>query len=146
MTPPSAEPREKRLSIGGRRLIFALVALFVLLIVLASWAPDSQMTKLPWIPGWIAQLADRAPNLRTAVPFMPLAGLLFLGLSAVGLKRPLLSTLTICGVILCLSEFGQTFLPNRTVDWKDLLWGTVGILLGVTAAKLLGYYRRKFLA
>ncbi|MBK1856545.1 VanZ family protein [Verrucomicrobiaceae bacterium 5K15] len=146
MAPAFRELRDKWASKWWTCLFLASVVFFVLLIVLASWAPHSQMSKLAWMPGWIAKLADREPNIRTAVPFMPLAGLLFMALSTIQIQRPLRITLTICGFILCVTEFGQAFLPQRTVDWKDLLWGTVGILLGTAGAKILIYWRKKYSA
>tara|TARA_B110000908_G_scaffold140128_1_gene167111 strand:- start:3816 stop:4247 length:432 start_codon:yes stop_codon:yes gene_type:complete len=117
-------------------LSFALAGVFVIVIVAASWAPESQMTKIKWIPGWIAELADREPNIRTAIPFIPLAFFLFLGLSTRSKKHPLVSTVMICAFCLCLAELGQNLLPDRTTDVKDLIWGAAGILVGIVLAKL----------
>lgn len=142
----STELRQKRTSRWWTSLLLALASFVMLLIVLASWASDSEMSKLAWMPGWIAKLADSEPNIRTAVPFMPLAGLLCMALFSIQIQRPLRITLTICGFILCVTEFGQAFLPQRTVDWKDLLWGTVGVLLGTAGAKILIYWRKKYSA
>jgi glycopeptide antibiotics resistance protein len=94
------------------------------------------MTKIKWIPGWIAELADREPNIRTAIPFIPLAFFLFLGLSTRSKKHPLVSTVMICAFCLCLAELGQNLLPDRTTDVKDLIWGAAGILVGIVLAKL----------
>ena len=48
-------------------------------ILALSWAADSRMAMLPWIPGWLAGWADSGgamQALRTAVP-MVMAGILF---------------------------------------------------------------------
>jgi hypothetical protein len=104
------------------------------LVLMVSWAPASQMSKLTWIPKWVGGLADRDPNFRTAVQFVPLAFFLFLGFSGTGLKWPLLWSVLVSGLCLGLSEFGQRFLPMRTADVKDLIWGTVGIAGGTLLA------------
>lgn len=85
----------------------ALAGVVVVLIFAASWAPESQMTKLRWMPEWAARFADRDPNIRTAVPFIPLAFLLVLGFSWSRLKWPLVGSGTVCGLCLVLSEMGD---------------------------------------
>ena len=92
------------------------------------------MTALGWVPTWLAALADRDPNLRTAVPFIPLAFLLMQGFAWRGWKWPALGSVLVSGVCLGLSELGQVFLPFRTADVADLLWGGAGILVGVGIA------------
>ena len=111
-----------------------MALLLILLILAASWSPDSRMTALRWVPGWAAEWADRDPNLRTAVPFIPLAFLLMRGFAWRGWKWPALWSVGVCGVCLGLSELGQVFLPSRTADVADLIWGGAGILVGVLAA------------
>lgn len=120
---------------------FALAGVIVLLIMVASWAPQSQMTKLSWIPGWVAHLADREPNIRTAVPFIPLAFLLFHGLVVRRAYHPLVGSVVTCTLLLFLAELGQDFLPHRTADVKDLMWGAAGIVLGIVLAQLRKYIR-----
>ncbi|MCF7676100.1 MAG: VanZ family protein [Akkermansiaceae bacterium] len=115
-------------------ILFALSGAFIVMIMAASWAPDSQMTKLRWIPGWAARLADRDPNIRTAIPFIPLAFLLVRGFVWRGVKWPLGWAVLVSGVCLGLSELGQRFLPHRTADVNDLMWGGAGIALGTVLA------------
>ncbi|MCX6868824.1 MAG: VanZ family protein [Verrucomicrobia bacterium] len=129
----SAQPHSTK----ARSFVFLVpAAVLMLLILAASWAPDSRMTQLGWVPRWVAILADRFPNIRTAVPFIPLAFLLVCGLRIRGSKRPLAWTLMLSLACLCLAEFGQIFLPGRTADGWDLLWGGGGVLLGTGAAWL----------
>ena len=106
----------------------------MVLILVASWSPDSKMTALRWVPGQLAIWADRDPNIRTAVPFVPLAFVLVYSFAKCNLKRPAVWAVGGCGVLLGLSEFGQTYLPHRTADVKDLIWGLAGIALGAVAA------------
>ena len=116
--------------------LWAMALLLVLLILAASWTPDSRMTALRWVPGWLAEWADRDPNHRTAIPFIPLAFLLMRGFAWRGLKWPALGSVLVCGVCLGLSELGQVFLPSRTADVRDLLWGGAGIAVGMMLAWL----------
>ena len=129
---PAAEldrSRDRR----GIVLLF-LSGILVVLVAAASWAPDSRMSELRWLPGWIARLADRDPNIRTAVPFIPLAFLLMRGFTSCGLKWPVVGSLLVCGICLGLTELGQVILPAWTADVADLMWGGAGILFGVLAA------------
>ena len=75
---------EKRPLKWRATLAFALAGVFVILIMAASWAAESQMAKLEWLPRWAGTLADRDPNIRTAVPFIPLSFLLVNGLWRLG--------------------------------------------------------------
>lgn len=112
----------------------ALSAVLVVLILAASWAPDSKMTELRWLPRWITALADRGPNIRTAAPFIPLAFLLVHGLACSGFKRPKTWALGLCLACVILAESGQLFLPGRHCDGWDVLWGGVGAILGIGIA------------
>jgi hypothetical protein len=114
----------------------------MVLILAASWAPDSRMTALSWVPGWLGAWADRDPNIRTAIPFIPLTFLLVRGLATSNLKWPLAWAVLVSGVCLGFSELGQVFLPLRTADVRDLLWGGAGILGGAVFTWVAGHWRR----
>lgn len=116
--------------------LFVMAGGLLVMILSASWAPDSRMTELRWVPKWLAALADQDPNIRTAVPFIPLAFLLVVGFTVKECRWPLVWTLSVCGVCLGLSELGQVLLPGRTADGCDLLWGGVGIAVGTGLALL----------
>lgn len=130
---PEARPGTKWPGI----IVLSLSAVLVALILAASWSADSRMTTLRWLPGWAAQWADRDPNFRTAIPFIPLAFLLLRGFAWRGWKSPLLGAALVCGGCLGLSELGQVFLPARTADVADLLWGAAGIASGLFLASAL---------
>ena len=124
-------------SAPARSWVFlALAAALMVLILAASWASDSRMTQLGWVPRWVAELADRDPNIRTAIPFIPLAFLLVHGFACRGIKRPLMLSLVLCLVCVGVAELGQAFLPGRTGDVRDVLWGGAGGVTGIAAAWL----------
>ena len=135
---------EKRPSKWRPAMLLTLSGVLIALILAVSRAPESQMTQLSWLPGWLANLADRDPNIRTAVPFVPLTFLLSLGLRKCRVKRALLWSVTVCGLCLVLSELGQRFIPHRTADVKDLLWGGGGIALGTALVWAAGAAERRF--
>ncbi len=120
--------------------LWAMASLLIVLIFIASWAPDSRMAAQPWVPGWLAKWADRSPNIRTAVPFIPLAFLLTWGFKWRGIKYPALGSLLMCGACLGLAELGQLFLPARTADVADLWWGAAGIAAGLGCAWVLRWW------
>lgn len=121
---------------------FVLAGVLMGLIVLASWAADSRMTALRWVPGWMAAWADRDPNIRTAIPFIPLSFLLVQGFAWRGYRWPLGWSVILCCVCLGLSELGQVFLPHRTADMADLMWGGIGILVGAVLAWGMSHWRK----
>ena len=123
-------------------MFFALAAILILLILAASWAADSRMTQLRWLPGWAGALADRDPNLRTAIPFIPLAFLLAHGFGWCRAKWPVAWSIMICGFCLGASELGQNFLASRTADATDLMWGGIGISIGAGLAGISSHWRR----
>jgi VanZ family protein len=119
-----------------------MALLLILLILAASWSPDSRMTALLWVPGWLAALADRDPNFRTALPFIPLAFLLAWGFAWRGWKWPVMGSMLVSGACLGAAELGQLFLPARTADVADLMWGAAGIAVGLVLACVARWQRR----
>ena len=143
ITTPDPTAAEKRSAKWRAVACLVFAGVVVVLIFAASWAPESQMTKLRWMPEWAARFADRDPNIRTAVPFIPLAFLLVLGFQGSKLKWPHVWAVTVGGLCLVLSELGQRFLPQRTADVKDLLWGGLGIVVGTVIAAALRIFNFK---
>ena len=133
MQAPAAKPSVSARAWG----LLASAVLLMVLILAASWAADSRMTEQRWLPRWVAFLADRDPNIRTAVPFVLLAFLLAKGFSRCGFKRPLIGAMVVCLACVGVAEFGQAFLPGRTADVWDVLWGGAGCLMGMGAARIM---------
>ena len=139
---PPQHSEQKRYPNRRGLAFFVLSGVLVILITIASWVSDSRMTALRWVPGWMGDWADRDPNIRTAIPFIPLAFLLTQGFASCKLKRPLVWSVILSSACLGLSEFGQIFLPNRTADVRDLVWGGTGILMGTGMAWVTSHWRR----
>ena len=133
---PVEDKRRKFLRHAVGIFCIILSGVLLALTLVASWAPESQMEKLRWIPDWLAAFADRDPDFRTAIPFIPLMFFLVSGFYRIRVKRPIVWSVAVGGLCLCLAEFGQRFLPHRTADVKDLLWGGVGIVVGLMVGSL----------
>ena len=100
--------------------------------VLFQLIPDPALNDVSWLPRWLAGWADRFGNLRTAVPFL-LLGLL----GGYRLRKTQYPPRTWWGVwgallaLVTLVEVGQSFLPLRHCDWRDIAWGSVGAAAGM---------------
>ena len=132
---------QETLGQAGRRILrwslwLSSLALGVLVLVL-SWATDSRMRLIRWLPAWLSAWADAGgerETMRTAFPLF-LAGVVF-SLSFRGSGRrcwPLLGMLSCAGLVLA-AEGGQLFLENRAADWADVGWGMAGAASGVGIA------------
>ena len=139
---PPQNSEQKRYPNRRGLAFFVLSGVLVILITIASWVSDSRMTGLRWVPGWMGDWADRDPNIRTAIPFIPLAFLLTQGFAWRGHQWPVAWSVILCGACLGLSEIGQIFLPHRTADMADLMWGGIGILVGAVLAWGMSHWRR----
>ena len=112
-------------------VIFLVIAIILLFATLsASWTAQSKMSHVPWIPSLVGEWADRDPNLRTAIPFVGLAFFVTVALHCFGRWWSLIFALLVSLVVLAAAEVGQLYLPDRTADWKDIGWGSLGALIG----------------
>lgn len=109
-----------------RWVLIALGSIAVAAVAFFSWRSSPHLAEIRWLPPFLGAWADAHPNLRTALPFAGLAGLSGLLLSS---RLPRLCWLFAWVLLLCLTEFGQMLLPQRTFDWEDLAWGAAGLLL-----------------
>lgn len=128
---------------GRSWLIWIPALLLVALILGASWVPESQMVRQSWIPGWLGNWADRSPNLRTLVPFVPLAFLFYRGSLGCQVGHPVIWSVAASLICLTLAELGQFWLPGRTPDLADFGWGSLGIVLGLFFGWVLGHLFQK---
>jgi VanZ family protein len=92
------------------------------------------MALLSWIPEGLARWADENPNFRTSLPLLGLAFFLCLGFSLGRIKWPITFGASISLLTLIIAESGQVFLPHRSCDWKDMVWGILGVILGIIFA------------
>ncbi|CAA6696205.1 MULTISPECIES: hypothetical protein [unclassified Lentimonas] len=119
------------------RISFAFI-FGCLLISYLSLRSSPILMEINWIPNWLSQWADANGNgeRRTSVPFFALSGYLTLeAMFAFKECRALpwmiwaLAAYALFG-LLCLTEFIQIWLPERTASWADIGWGTLGIAGG----------------
>ncbi len=108
------------------------IACLVAAIFYLSWIPDPRMTALAWMPASVGRWADGYGQLRTAIPFAILGGIL--GLVLAFRRSPFLSwvvvLIALTGVV-ALAELGQFFRPNRVADLWDVFWGIAGAAVGL---------------
>ena len=105
-----------------------------------DWSSDvcssDLLVKLGWIPGPVAEWADRNPTLRTAVPFAILGALVGLPLQSARARAIGLGAVVL---LLLATEGAQAGIPKRVFDLADLLWGLCGIAIGAVIAVLVRY-------
>ncbi|MDQ6755979.1 MAG: VanZ family protein [Bacteroidota bacterium] len=120
---------------------FALIGIVIYIIFYLSWKPQPQISSVWFIPQWLGAWADAKNNdtIRTAVPF------LFLGIaSGACLLYSRLSAIywiifAICCIFIAfIAETGQLFLPHRSFDFKDILWGAAGSTAGLAITFIVG--------
>lgn len=133
--------QKKATNITFKLIFFFLFTIGSLLVFYLSWKTNPNVGELSYVPAWLAHWADEVHNnrMRTAVPFVFL-GLLY-GIYLVLLKIPnlkswLLGWVLLSGIVL-LAEWGQYFLPSRSPDFKDVLWGIFGAAAGLGLMYLL---------
>lgn len=90
------------------------------------------MAALSWMPAWLGKWADNYGQLRTAIPFVGLGGILGLVLS---LRRASIfswvGTFLALAALVALAELGQVFRPGRVADLWDIFWGIAGAAVGL---------------
>ncbi|MDQ8195922.1 hypothetical protein QEH59_15920 [Coraliomargarita sp. SDUM461004] len=133
-------------NLGRYWLVLQFVALSVLfgLIIYLSLRSSPSMGELAWLPGPIADWADRNGDLRTLVPYALAATLWCWCLRCYYLHKPAVQMASevrlCCGyllggfvllVLLLGTELWQVFLPERHPALGDLFWGSVGIVGGL---------------
>jgi glycosyltransferase involved in cell wall biosynthesis len=131
--------------LSQRAAMLLLLALSLLMaggVLFASWLPESKLSELDWLPDWAGRIADFHPNLRTAIPFVPLAMVLGGVFARAGMRRPEGMALLACLACVGLAEAGQFFLPNRTADWRDVACGALGALVGIAVRQIPGFRRK----
>ena len=113
------------------------------MVLVLSWASDSRIALVKWVPGWLAGWADSGrvmATMRTGIP-LAVAGFLFsLAWRVSGWKHWIVGGIGLALGLVLAAEAGQWFLPARTAHWADVLWGAVGAVGGALVAGVA--YRR----
>lgn len=119
----------------GLLWVGSIVAAFLVLAL--SWAPDSRMQMLNWMPNWLARWADSGgvvSTMRTGVPLVAVGLLLSLACRGSGVTRWCLSGIGLALVLVLVAECGQHFRSGRSPNLGDVIWGGTGALVGGLAA------------
>ncbi|WP_072865831.1 VanZ family protein [Arenibacter palladensis] len=137
----------KELFINKVKLLgLLLFVLGVFIIFYLSWKSNPNVGELSFVPDWLADWTDKERNSRrrTAVPFIGLGILLGAYLSYK--KRISLGSWffvwIVLGIIVSVAEMGQYFLPSRSPDMKDVIWGVVGSSVGLGTTFLISLFIR----
>lgn len=120
----------------------ALLLIGTAIVFYLSWLPKPDIGRLPYFPGWLGKWIDANGNLRTAVPFVFLGGMMEIGFyKKIKAPKRLLFILSVLFLIVSAAEIGQLFIPGRHFDWIDIAWGTAGSIAGIMIAALFLTYK-----
>ena len=120
----------------------------VFMIFFLSWKTDPNLKELPFIPEWLSDWTDNVHNdrRRTGVPFVGLG--LLAGMYLIYIQRTKLFywglVWIVLGLVVVIAEAVQYFLPSRSMDIKDILWGWVGSLIGLGLPFVVWYVNKIF--
>jgi glycopeptide antibiotics resistance protein len=94
-----------------------------------SWLPNPSFSNQSYLPQWLIHWTDEYGRLRTAVPFLVIGFVfqyLFKPTTFFTLSGFLLSLL-----IVFIAEVFQFLLPNRHPDFFDIVFASIGSMLGM---------------
>jgi VanZ family protein len=118
-------------------LLYFLLAVGVVLACYLSWIPQPDLSKIRYMPAWLGRWTNTHDTLRTAIP------LVFIGfLSGVLMEmkmyplRQWFYVWLLLTFLICLIEFVQLFLTRRVFDWRDIVWGSSGAIIGLATSLL----------
>ena len=122
---PSIRPGN-RIKIGGVRIWrFVPLALIGGLVAFFALRPSSNPADLPWMPTWLAWGGDQADAWRNVGAYflLTLAAL-------IALPDQKVPVLVLLGLLVPGLEALQGFLPDRWLEWTDILLGWAGVAAG----------------
>lgn len=99
-------------------LVGGLVGFFAL-------RPSSNPADLPWLPSWLGWGGDSADAWRNMGAYFLLTVAAWIALPAQRVLVLLILALLVPGL-----ELLQEFLPDRWLEWTDVLWGWAGVAVG----------------
>jgi len=112
---------------------------YVLLLTGVSLSPSDDALARP-LAGWDALLT---PTIQNALHIPAYAILVVLSLASLGVSRRgaapkrIITIAALCCVYGAFLEALQSLVPGRTPSWADIVWNTVGALLGAGLWSLL---------
>lgn len=139
----------------GKILVRAAIFCCVCAIFYYSWLPHSNLSSEHYLPQWLLLWANEYGNIRTGVPFVFfgfLSNALYVSKGIRGRtlskKISLQSYFKILGIsmaLVAIAELGQFFIPDRSPDFKDVIYGIIGAQIGFLLHLLiLKFYKSLF--
>lgn len=123
-------------------IIWLVVCFCIGSVFYYSWLPNPDFTNEHYLPSWLVNWTNIYVNLRTAVPFFLLGFLLSTQNISKSLNNNSSSklicsegfykTLGVSILLVFTVELGQFFLPNRSPDLWDVMYGIIGAISGFT--------------
>ncbi len=116
-----------------KKLFLFLVLLGVAGVFILSWVPQPRLENYWFVPKFIGGWADAGANmnLRTAVPFVFISGLIGLWLISKSKSFKFWLYAWVFNVaVVTIAELGQLFSAHRSCDLGDILWGAAGAFVG----------------
>lgn len=107
-----------------RFLRFIPFLFFLGLIVFFGLRTSANLWELPWLPRWLVQGGEEPDAMRnTGAYFILTFSVLF------AFRRPRWLILSLCGCLVLGVEATQNILPERWLQWTDILYGLLGVTL-----------------
>ncbi|WP_281224932.1 VanZ family protein [Flavobacterium aquiphilum] len=119
-------------------ILLIFISLVLLFIFYYSWLPDSSLRTETYLPIWLVDWSNHYYNLRTAIPFIPLGFLLEAWTFTIKKKHKhkknclsmTIRNLGISALIVSIAEGGQFLVLYRNPDYRDIIFGILGSILG----------------
>ena len=116
---------------GVRFLRYIPFLFFLVLILFFGLRDSSNLWELDWLPRWLAQGGEDPDAWRnTGAYFLFTFSVLF------AFRRPRWLLLFLCGSLVVGVEAAQNMLPDRWLQWTDILYGLLGVGLAGLLSQL----------
>jgi glycopeptide antibiotics resistance protein len=117
-----------------KKLFWMLIGLGVFGVFYLSWLPQPRLENYWFMPKWLGQWTDAGvnQNLRTAIPFLFIGGLMGMWLTNRNKSFKYWVWAWVFNIaVVTIAELGQLFSAHRTCDIGDILWGSAGAFAGL---------------
>jgi len=107
-----------------RFLRFIPFLVFLGLILFFGLRTSSNLWELDWLPRWLVQGGENPDAWRNTLAYF-----LFSLSVLLAFRRPRWLILFLCGSLVVGVEAAQNMLPDRWLQWTDILYGFLGVSL-----------------
>jgi hypothetical protein len=107
-----------------RFLRFIPFLVFLGLILFFGLRASSNLWELDWLPRWLVQGGENPDAWRNTLAYF-----LFSLSVLLAFRRPRWLILFLCGSLVVGVEAAQNMLPDRWLQWTDILYGFLGVSL-----------------